>query len=74
MKEEFFTKLPPVIDETFIRKINSMNREPGEWDRQPCHEYLLVNKLMKTGKYTMYDLNVKSYNDLQELIKENNIK
>lgn len=60
------------LDDNFIRRINSINREIGESDRQPCHEYLLVNRLMRTGKFKMNELELKSYNEL--LLIEKQIK
>lgn len=60
------------LDDNFIRRINSINREVGESDRQPCHEYLIVNRLMRTGKFKMFDLENKSYNEL--LLIEKQIK
>lgn len=72
MANDYFYKNIPRIDDNFVRKINSINKEIGEWDRQPCHEYVMVNKLMKTGKYNMYDLERKSFEDL--LVLYNTLK
>lgn len=67
MSDEFSFKFTPLSDPNYIKMVNSLNREVGESDRQPCKEYLLVNKLMRTGRYSLGELSQKDYKSLEEL-------